>query len=284
VNYFITAHKERLVVPNAEYDDNDSTFSDVKYVSLESDRSEIYRKQNPSFAADFAEAMSYLTNIKQRCDEHNISFAVALIPDEVQINRTLQSRVMLIKGFNTNPNDFDFALPNKLVAAKLKEQQINFIDLLDNFASASNHTTLYKPNDTHWNIAGNELAAEVIEDALFNDLPALSAVNQSQPSTYEGFHDETDCNSIKGWAWDTLRPNDPVNVDIYDGDTLIATVTADMFRKDLLEARKGNGSHAFDYRVPAQLKDGRGHRIRLKIAGTAIKLTGTSKRIECGHE
>lgn len=288
INYMITARKERLVAANAEYKDNEPTFSDPKYINLESDRSEIYRKQNPVFESDFAKAMSYLTRIKQQCDERNISFAVVLIPDEVQINKTLESRVMLIKGFNGDPNDFDFALPNKLMAAKLNEQKINFIDLLDNFASASTRTSLYKPNDTHWNIAGNKLAAEVIQTNLFNSRPVQSEINQSQPNaepaSYEGFHDATDCDSIKGWAWDTLRPNDAVEVDIYDGDTPVATVTANLFRKDLLEARKGNGAHAFDYSVPARLKDGKPHTIRLKIAGTEINLTGTSKQIDCKPE
>ena len=44
-------------------------------------------------------------------------------------------------------------------------------------------------------------------------------------SEYEGFHDETDCRSIKGWAFDKLHPNEPVKVELYNGDTLIAAVT-----------------------------------------------------------
>jgi hypothetical protein len=162
------------------------------------------------------------------------------------------------------------------------------LDLLDGFASASTRVSLYKPNDTHWNIAGNKLAAEIIENSLFNNQPAQSAINQNvpsaEPASYEGFHDATDCNSIKGWAWDSRRPNTAINVEIYDGDTLIATVTASLFRKDLLDARKGNGAHAFDYPVPARLKDGKPHTIKLKIAGAEINLTGTSKQIDCKPE
>ncbi|HST23272.1 MAG TPA: hypothetical protein VLR90_19265, partial [Blastocatellia bacterium] len=109
-----------------------------------------------------------------------------------------------------------------------------------------------------------------------------SATN-SEPSSCEGFHEATDCHSIKGWAWDTLRPNDAVTIEIYDGDQLLATVTANQFRKDLLDAHKGNGAHAIDYPVPAQLKDGKPHLIRLKVAGN-IYLTGTSKQLECKPE
>lgn len=287
INYLISAPRERLVA-SAEYNDSDPTFSDPKFVGLESDRSEIYRKQNPSFEGDFAEAMGHLASIKKLCDERKISLALVLIPDEVQINRTLQSKVLLLKGFNASPDDFDFALPNKLMAAKLKELKIKFVDLLDSFAAESSRKALYKPNDSHWNIAGNELAARVIQEALFNTRTGGGEANQaaqvSEPSSYEGFHDETNCNSIQGWAWDTLRPNAPVNIEIYDGDTLLATVTANRLRKDLVEAGKGNGAHAFDYPVPARLKDGRPHVIRLKVAGSRKELTGTGKQINCGPE
>lgn len=287
INYFITLNTERAVQPNSGYDDTAPTFTDTVYVKLESDRSEIYRKNNPAFESDFTDAMSYVTKIKQRCDERNIAFAVVLIPDEAQINKTLQSRVMQIKAFNASADDFDFALPNKLMAQRLKEQKINFIDLLDEFSARSKETNLYKPSDTHWNIAGNKLAAEVIQATLFDSQTAANASgqsaqpNNSAPNSLEGFHDETDCRAIKGWAWDTLRPNDAVKVEIYDGETLIATVNANLFRKDLLDARKGNGAHAFEYPTPALLKDGNPHVIRAKVAGTQFNLTGTSKQIDC---
>jgi hypothetical protein len=285
INYLITLNNQPLSRPDV-YNDDEITFNDAKYVSLESERSDIYNKRNQSFENDLAEAMSYLVKIKQQCAERGIDFALVLIPDEVQVNKALQSRVMQIKAFNLSADDFDFALPDRLLAAKLKEQNVRFLDLLDPFASASSQTRLYKPNDTHWNIAGNRLAAELIQENLFDDRRAASPVSESAPSrvpsSYEGFHDETDCASIKGWAWDTLRPNDPVKVEIYDGETLVATVSADLFRKDLLDAHKGNGAHAFAYPVPARLKDGKPHVIRLKVAGANINLTGTSKQINCG--
>jgi hypothetical protein len=31
-------------------------------------------------------------------------------------------------------------------------------------------TTLYKPNDTHWNIAGNKLAARILAEHLSKQL------------------------------------------------------------------------------------------------------------------
>jgi hypothetical protein len=84
---------------------------------------------------------------------------------------------------------------------------------------------------------------------------------------------------IYGWAWDKKRPNRPVRVDIYDGDTLLATVPADEFRQDLLDLGMGNGKHAFDYTTPASLKDGKEHVVRVTAAGTKTDLPGSPQVI-----
>ena len=80
---------------------------------------------------------------------------------------------------------------------------------------------------------------------------------RSGPSAYEGYHDITSCNGILAWAWDKNHPDDPVKLDIYDGNLLIDTVTADGFRQDLLEAircnlkilRAGRKPQAFDENI-----------------------------------
>jgi hypothetical protein len=62
----------------------------------------------------------------------------------------------------------DFGLPNGLFNSNFKEQNVEFIDLLDELGRASKQAVLYKPNNTHWNIAGNRLAADVIARELFH--------------------------------------------------------------------------------------------------------------------
>jgi hypothetical protein len=103
----------------------------------------------------------------------------------------------------------------------------------------------------------------------------------AESSNYEGFHEASDCNSIKGWSWNVRRPNDPVRIELYDGDSLIATVSADLFRKDLQDAGKGNGAHGFEFPVPPALKDGRPHEIRVKVTDTGNGLIGTPKSLQC---
>lgn len=98
---------------------------------------------------------------------------------------------------------------------------------------------------------------------------------------FEGSHDSTDCRAISGWAWCKSRPNVPINVDIYDRENLIATVTANMFRPDLLEAGKGEGYHAFEFPVLNSLKDGELHDIYVKFSGTSLNVNSTPRTIQC---
>ena len=161
-----TSYQGQVVHGPAVYDDNAPTLTDASFIDVENQRSEMYRDENKRFKTDFESAVTYLILIKKLCDERNIRLAVVLIPDDVQVDQKLQARVLRIK--ESTSARFDFTLPNRLLAANLKEQHIEFLDLFDEFARVGKQTALYKPDDTHWNIAGNRLAAEVIARDLFH--------------------------------------------------------------------------------------------------------------------
>jgi len=112
----------------------------------------------------------------------------------------------------------------------------------------------------------------------------IDKMSPSDPPAYDGFHYDSNCQKILGCAWDRNRPNDAVKVEIYDNDSLIATVRADQFRQDLLDARLGNGKHAFNFDVTPQLRDGKLHVISIKVAGTQIYLQNTPKKIICNPQ
>jgi hypothetical protein len=71
-------------------------------------------------------------------------------------------------------------------------------------------------------------------------------------------------------------------VDIYNGGTKLTTVTANIFRQDLVNAGKGNGYHGFSYSTPGSLKDGNSHSINVKFGGISTNLSGSPKTITCG--
>jgi hypothetical protein len=93
----------------------------------------------------------------------------------------------------------------------------------------------------------------------------------------EGSLDAATGELIAGWAWDSDQPDNPIKVDIFDGDKKLATVLADQFRDDLLKEKKGNGKHSFSYPTPAGLK---GHTIRVKISGTGTELSGSPQTVK----
>ena len=136
---------------------------------MEIDRSYIFRKQDPVFAKSLPEALRYLIEMKKICDERHIKLAVLLLPDSEQVDSQLQAKV--VQRQNASPSDFDFTAPNRLLAAGLKQQDIEVLDLYDAFRVAASSAVLYKPNDSHWNIAGNKLAAEAIATGLFHLAP-----------------------------------------------------------------------------------------------------------------
>jgi hypothetical protein len=100
------------------------------------------------------------------------------------------------------------------------------------------------------------------------------------PEGLEGTLDGFDADSVSGWAWDPKKPETPIKVDLYDDDKKFATVPADEFRKDLLEAKKGNGKHGFLYALPKSLKDGKEHTIRAKFEGTDKELDESPKKFK----
>lgn len=115
----------------------------------------------------------------------------------------------------------------------------------------------------------------------------VQIVDQVSPSAlpaYDGVHYDANCQRILGCAWDSNRPNDAVKVEIYDNDAVIATVTANQFRQELLDLSLGNGKHGFTFDVTPQMRDGKLHVISIRVAGTQIYLQNTPKKIFCNPQ
>jgi hypothetical protein len=98
-------------------------------------------------------------------------------------------------------------------------------------------------------------------------------------SNVEGSFDVADLNKIAGWVWDKSRPDVPIAVDVRDGDKLLSTVRADVFRQDLLAANKGNGAHSFSYELHFEATNGAVHTIRVFASGTNVELPGSPKTV-----
>jgi Protein of unknown function (DUF1566) len=109
--------------------------------------------------------------------------------------------------------------------------------------------------------------------AMLLTFPCFSAV-----ATVEGTLETTNCDVIKGWAWDNANPATRVQLDIYDVKTLrkikLATVTANLLRNNLMI---GDKKYGFSYILPASVRDAVKHKLSVRINGTATELTSSPK-------
>lgn len=97
---------------------------------------------------------------------------IALYPSRLQVyDRERLDLIALLNkeagGRRYTESDFDISLPNRVIADYCALHGILCIDLLPDFrAAAMRGAALYIGQDTHWNIAGNSLAARTQAAAL----------------------------------------------------------------------------------------------------------------------
>src|SRR5215471_5362452 len=145
-------------------------------------------------------------------------------------------------------------------------------------------TVTTPPYSITWNnvAAGSySLTARATDNAGATTTSSAVNITVGTAPVDQGFLDVATCSQIGGWAWDANQPNTAINVDIYDGNTLIATTAANLFRQDLLNAGIGNGNHAFNVTTPSSVVDGNPHTISAKFAGTSTSLSTSPKTVTC---
>jgi hypothetical protein len=104
--------------------------------------------------------------------------------------------------------------------------------------------------------------------AMTAPLPEEAAI----AARYQGFIDAVTHGRIYGWALDTQTPEQPVSIDLFHGERLLATVIANQARDDLPQHTGGRANHAFEYVLPDGLRDDPPSRFSACYAGTSVPL------------
>jgi lysophospholipase L1-like esterase len=146
-----------------QYCDECPNYDPEFFLHLEMQRSKFFLENDQAIRAGVDNALAVLAEIKRVCDERRIPLFIVIIPAELQFNMALQKEVMARLPPGTK---WDNTRPNRLLQERLDRLGVPYLDLYPEFAEASKTTVLYRPRDTHWNIAGNRLAAEAIARAL----------------------------------------------------------------------------------------------------------------------
>jgi hypothetical protein len=138
--------------------------------------------------------------------------------------------------------------------------------------------------------ASTEEGLQVLAD---NDMRLVKVINPAKleevferipprsSARYEGNLERADCDTISGWAWNAVTPEAVIGVQIFGDGQLLTTLTAEGPRPDLLAAGKGNGAHAFAWKLPALPKDGRAHSIGVRAGGSDYQLANSPRLVTC---
>lgn len=152
------------------YDDDAPSMSETTYLDVLELRARIYRPDWPPWPDALDLAVATIDEIRSDCRRHGARLTVIVIPDEIQVNPAL-------RGWMTDRSDsfrgaeLDLERPIRMLSGRLAELEIDALDLSPAFRAACAEARMYKPRDTHWNIAGNRLAARIIAEHLLAAWP-----------------------------------------------------------------------------------------------------------------
>jgi hypothetical protein len=116
--------------------------------------------------AKWRRALADLDGIVAECRSRHVPLAVVLIPDEMQVNpRVLAEAVTAARA---DAGAVDVELPQRRLLAFCAERGVACLDLQPALAATPD---CYAPQDTHWNVRGNRVAAEQIARWLLPQVP-----------------------------------------------------------------------------------------------------------------
>jgi hypothetical protein len=116
-----------------------------------------------------------LSQMQELLARNQTKFIVGIYPDEFQVNGQLRSQIF--ENFGLEKDLYDIEFMQKLLAKYMEAHQIPYLDFLDAFRSRGKNEPLYLCRNTHWNQAGNELAANLIFQYLLPQIDSAIKPN-----------------------------------------------------------------------------------------------------------
>ena len=139
----------------------EATFSNKTFLDIQKTRLWIFeKKEREHLRRKFYSNAQVFLDFKKWCDARDVKLVIALFPDQLQVDTQLMDKI--IAEYKLAPDSIDLSFPNQLLSQFLEKNHINCLDMLPEFMNQGRSTALYRVNDTHWNEAGNKLAAKMI--------------------------------------------------------------------------------------------------------------------------
>jgi hypothetical protein len=176
------------------FDPNRPTFNREHFVAIEAVRMALcLRSEEEAFRQLADRATGVVTDLADEVRQARARFVVMVIPDQYQVDQTLVEEVLSATG--TRREDYDFNRPQRVLGRTLEAAGIEVLDLLPIFRREASAEALYRPQDTHWNRRGNEIAAESLVDFLTTD-PTGGGTDLFSDDLEQGSFD----------AWSSVQP------------------------------------------------------------------------------
>lgn len=164
------------------FDESAATFTEEAFLDVEAERLSLCRRDATLAATMRLERVTDTIELLDAAVHHaGARLVVMIIPDQFQLDADLLARAAARAG--TTVADYDLDWPQRALGAALVARGIPVLDLLPASRQAATTAALYRPRDTHWNSAGNRLAAGALAQLLTGTqlLPATPTAAELSP-------------------------------------------------------------------------------------------------------
>ena len=165
-------HPERYLGP---------TFNEEAYIRLMArELGRLYDHPEENIDIMFAPALEEIDRIRILAENSGVLLVLVVYPSQLQIYPEMREKIIRkIKKspdyHDLDPVHIDVKLPNRILEQYSSRNGLLFLDITDELAqSATTNPYLYIRSDTHWNIQGNSIAAEIEAEALSRLIGNLS--------------------------------------------------------------------------------------------------------------
>jgi hypothetical protein len=136
------------------------TFTEEAFLSLESDRLAVCDPVNPESVQNYREFFQALDYFRHRLEQR---LAIAVIPDEFQVNDSLYEALLAIAGENSSHHR---ELPQNRIKTYCERYDIPCLDFLPVIRFFELDDRTYHRRDTHWNARGNRAAGDSLGEFI----------------------------------------------------------------------------------------------------------------------
>jgi hypothetical protein len=149
----------------SDYDDDRPSFTEDAYVELGKFRMQVFSLEHRAGLERSVDAVAgELVELQREVQAAGAHFVVVILPDEFQIDSALAAKALERAHLRAEACELDAA--QRLLTERLRRDDIDFVDLLPAFRARAPTQRLYRPLDSHWNLAGNQLASDELTSEL----------------------------------------------------------------------------------------------------------------------